>query len=523
MIPPGVELAAQFIVGRVLNSLPEGLLLALSAWLLLRVMGRQNSGTRFAVWMVALLGVAALPFLSGSGSGGAALRVHAPITVSAFWAVAFSAVWIAAACLAFARLAAGLWQVRRLRQDCRAVSPDQLDPALDEILRPVRRPVRLLVSDQARVPAAIGFLKPAIVLPAWTLRDLTALELKPILIHELAHLRRRDDWTNLLQKAVRAVFFFHPAVWWIDARLSLEREMACDDAVLAATGNPRGYAGCLIGLLEKSRARRGWSMAQAAVARAREASLRIARILESGAKTAAPASTRVGRGALALAGAACVTSFGVLLSTPQLLVFAPQQAETLSPSALQAHYDGRLSPPASHSVAVSGLPHAAVVPADFHPVQARALVHSAALKHPVVPHRRRKPALTLASAALPASPLNPQPAAQASLEQLQNQLQTSGRPASLQPIMASLKQSQAEKPSPGRTAAAPLMIVVTMELPQPASAPAPAAGQSEAAAQSMTVQTLQIVFTDESGVHVRIYRVVVVPMTNASEVQSHSI
>ena len=529
MIPPGVELAAQFVVGRVLNSLPEGLLLALSAWLLLRVMGRQNSGTRFAVWMVALLGVAALPFLSGSGSGGAALRVHAPITVSAFWAVAFSAVWIAAACLAFVRLAAGLWQVRRLRQGCRTVSPDQLDSALDEILRPVRRPVRLLVSDQARVPAAIGFLKPAIVLPAWTLRDLTALELKPILIHELAHLRRRDDWTNLLQKAVCAVFFFQPAVWWIDARLSLEREMACDDAVLAATGNPRGYAGCLISLLEKSCARRGWSMAQAAVARARDASLRIARILQTGA----PASTRVGRGALALAGAACVTSFGVLLSTPQLLVFAPQQAEMLSPSALEAHYDGRLSPPgihlAAHSVAVSGLLHAAVVPATFHPAQTPSLVHPAVLKH-VALHCKPVPAVTLASAALPASQVNSDFVVQASLRQPQSQPQNSvvqpsmkSAQASLQPIMAGLQQPPPENQAKSKPAAAPVMFLVTMEIPQSSADVAPAAGKDEAGKKSMTVQELQIVFADETGVHVQIYRVVVVPMTNANEVQSHSI
>ncbi len=154
----------------------------------------------------------------------------------------------------------------------------------------MKRPVRLLVSDQARVPAAMGFRHPVVVLPAWTLRDLPADRLRHILIHELAHIRRHDDWTNLVQKIARAVFFFHPAVWWIDARLSLEREMACDEAVLAATGNPRAYAGCLIDLLERGCARRGWTMAQAAVARARDASVRIARILQG-----EPASQHAGR------------------------------------------------------------------------------------------------------------------------------------------------------------------------------------------------------------------------------------
>jgi beta-lactamase regulating signal transducer with metallopeptidase domain len=71
-------------------------------------------------------------------------------------------------------------------------------------------------------------------------------------LHELAHLRRYDDWTNLAQKLVKALFFFHPAVWWIEKQVSLEREMACDDAVLAETASPRAYAECLAHLAEKT-------------------------------------------------------------------------------------------------------------------------------------------------------------------------------------------------------------------------------------------------------------------------------
>jgi beta-lactamase regulating signal transducer with metallopeptidase domain len=247
---------AQLAVGRVLNSLPEGILIALCAWLLLRLMGRQNAGTRYAVWLVALAGVVGLPILSGLGSTQHDLSLVIPharpeITLPAFWAAAFFVLWIAVAAVALARVIAGVWQVRQIRRSCAEIPVSELDPVLQELLAENSRPIRLLVSEKARVPAALGFRNPAIVLPAWTLRDLTADELRPILIHELAHLRRHDDWTNLLQKTVRAILFFHPAVWWIDARLSLEREMACDDAVVAATGNPRAYAGCLIDLIEK--------------------------------------------------------------------------------------------------------------------------------------------------------------------------------------------------------------------------------------------------------------------------------
>src|SRR5262249_26593630 len=83
---------------------------------------------------------------------------------------------------------------------------------------------------------------------------------------------------NFVQRFVSALFFFHPAVWFIEKQLSVEREMACDDAVLAETANPHEYAECLVSLLEKSLAHRDWSMAQAAVHRAREASLRLAQI-----------------------------------------------------------------------------------------------------------------------------------------------------------------------------------------------------------------------------------------------------
>jgi beta-lactamase regulating signal transducer with metallopeptidase domain len=362
---------AQFAVERVLNSLPEGLLIAFCAWLLLRVMGRQNSGTRFAVWLVALAGVVALPFLSGVGVvrnlPAPIPQVHAEVTIRAFWATAFFVLWMAIAAIALARVIAGVWQVRQIRRTCTEISATDLDPALLELMSETNRPVRLLTSEKARVPAALGFRNPAIVLPAWTLRELSPAELKPILIHELAHLRRNDDWTNLVQKAARAILFFHPAIWWIDARLSMEREMACDDAVLAATGNPRAYASCLIDLLEKGCARREWTMAQAAVARARDASVRIARILRVGTA----ATTRVGRATLGVAAALSLACAGVALCSPQLVQFVPMEptsAAQITKPILLLKDDG------------VGMPGAGVIPASFHPAQNPALRRSTVAK-----------------------------------------------------------------------------------------------------------------------------------------------
>ncbi len=73
-------------------------------------------------------------------------------------------------------------------------------------------------------------------------KDANADEVEHVLRHELAHVERRDDWGNLAQQTIQAALFFHPAVWWISAKLSLEREIACDDHVLEASGRPRAYA-----------------------------------------------------------------------------------------------------------------------------------------------------------------------------------------------------------------------------------------------------------------------------------------
>src|SRR5580700_8774048 len=113
MTASGVQMLAQFVAERMVNSIPGGLVIAAFAWLLLRVVGRQNSGTRFAVWFSALLAIAALPFVPGLGHAGAVTHaMPAEITLPRFWAVAIFAVWILFATLAAARMFVGLWNLR---------------------------------------------------------------------------------------------------------------------------------------------------------------------------------------------------------------------------------------------------------------------------------------------------------------------------------------------------------------------------------------------------------------------------
>ncbi len=283
---------AAMSVERLLNGVAEGMVIALLAWLLLRVIGRRNSETRFAVWFCALLVIALAPFAERSGH--AVLHPTAAVIMPAAWSLYLFAAWASIALFGLARVGAGLWHLRTIRRRCTPIvvtrCPDPnlsaanvltLDPAVARSIEESRRRIELCVSDDLRVPTAIGLVKPAVVIPSWALRELAEAELNAVVLHEVAHLRRWDDWTNLAQKVLRALFFFHPAVWWVENRLSLEREMACDDMVLAQTANPRAYAKCLVSLAEKNLLRRGIALAQAAVGRMRHTSLRILQILDT--------------------------------------------------------------------------------------------------------------------------------------------------------------------------------------------------------------------------------------------------
>ena len=104
------------------------------------------------------------------------------------------------------------------------------------------RNVRLRISSAPRSAVVLGFAHPVVLLPAEMDDDANDSEAEHVLRHELAHVQRRDDWSNLAQQFIQAALFFHPAIWWISARLSLEREIACDDYVLEASGRPRAYA-----------------------------------------------------------------------------------------------------------------------------------------------------------------------------------------------------------------------------------------------------------------------------------------
>ncbi len=323
-----LETVAAMAAGRVLNWILGGLAITLCAEIVLRLGQRQNPRVRFTVWFGVLLTIVLLPLAASLVPHSpipATKLVHAEFAVPAIWAVYAFVAWAIVALLAVARVGFGLWHVSRLRKRSHAVALDALDSLLQKRLQHhVGRQIAVHVSDDVKVPVALGFFRPIVVLPSWALKELSTKELDAVLLHEIAHIVRLDDWTNLVQRLLRAIFFFHPAVWWTDNRLSLEREMACDDAVLNQTSSPHDYARCLVSLAEKSFLHRGLALAQAAVTRMRQTTLRISQILD----VSRPSARAMQKPAVALlAGFSLLTVF-VASQAPELVAF--QQAPTRS-------------------------------------------------------------------------------------------------------------------------------------------------------------------------------------------------
>jgi hypothetical protein len=95
---------------------------------------------------------------------------------------------------------------------------------------------RMCTSELILSPLAFGVFKPMVLVPLAFLTTLPTGQVEAILLHELAHIRRRDYLVNLLQSLMETVFFFHPAVWWISRQMRIEREYRCDEIASTVCG-----------------------------------------------------------------------------------------------------------------------------------------------------------------------------------------------------------------------------------------------------------------------------------------------
>jgi len=167
----------------------------------------------------------------------------------------FVELWFVGVMLFSLRTAGGFFVIARLRR--RESKPMNL--GLLALCREMQqrlgisRAIRYCESLHLDAPAVVGWFRPVVLLPISALSGLTELQLRAVVAHELAHIRRLDAFFNLFQVAAETLLFYHPAVWWLSKRIRAERENCCDDVALSVCGNPAEYARALA-LMEQWRA-----------------------------------------------------------------------------------------------------------------------------------------------------------------------------------------------------------------------------------------------------------------------------
>lgn len=168
------------------------------------------------------------------------------------WLSTMVAAWSFGVLVFSLRPIAGWVSVYRLRSRGASVAPEFVREklqALCETLQ-VRRHVDVLVSTLVSSPVVIGCYRSLILLPASFATSVPVSQLEAILAHELAHVKRYDYFTNLIQTLMETLFFYHPAVWWLSSRIRIERENCCDDLVVTALNNHLDYGKALLAVEE---------------------------------------------------------------------------------------------------------------------------------------------------------------------------------------------------------------------------------------------------------------------------------
>lgn len=163
-------------------------------------------------------------------------------------------IWALVFLLKCFRLSGGFYHIYRIRRVHIQPVPTAWEDTLKRLSHSlkIRKAVQLLESGIAKTPLTIGFFKPVIFLPLGLLAQLPADQVETILLHELAHIRRRDYFLNILQSFAETIFFFNPAFLWISARLREEREACCDDVVVAHTPHKATYFHALVAFEEQT-------------------------------------------------------------------------------------------------------------------------------------------------------------------------------------------------------------------------------------------------------------------------------
>jgi len=323
----------------------QGTVLALLGFAVVRG-GRLRPGWQAAVWLVVLAKFVlpwgpAMPWSLADLF--AALRVHhdtgpliaapaaaqpAGASPSVAWLV-IAAAWVAGASIVLARALAAQVAVHGA---ARRASPAPAH-AQGVLAAATRRPPRLVVGDPETGPYVVGVVRPIIVIPP-ALLDEPAL-LRAALLHELAHVQRRDALVRIVQVVASAMFFFWPVVRLVNRRLDLAREAACDARALDASAVSRpAYARLLVRMAQLRTV-----AAAASLAASRGLDARVAAVLGPPARARLGVTHRIALVAwiaLALGGARSAAARG----EHTVCKYTPQLAEALRQAHPEADRDG---------------------------------------------------------------------------------------------------------------------------------------------------------------------------------------
>ena len=214
---------------------------------------------RYRLWIAALLAAAVVPIVA---LGRLAMSAAAGVPTNGFVALRATpasvttlgfVVWLTVAAVMIGGLIRDLAHLRAMRRAATQAPGDwQPDATRLATQLGIEYPVRIVVSDQSTTPMCWGVWRPTIVLPtgwqAWSpsLRE-------SVLRHELRHLSQCDPAVRVLERMLAALLWFCPAIWLIVQRTSREREVACDESVLAAGADPFEYASELVMLAKLAR------------------------------------------------------------------------------------------------------------------------------------------------------------------------------------------------------------------------------------------------------------------------------
>jgi len=249
-------------VDALLASLWQAPVIAALAWLLEQALAERSSSRHairaaalmatpvalVATWLgwlpglvglggLAGLGVTELPVLPADPAAALSVLPIAPIDPPR-WVAWILAAWLCGALVMTARTALQWRVVQALRR-----SAEPLPAAWVETVAALARslgirPPRVALSSACETPLVLGLLRPLVLLPAGLLHGVSPEVIEAALAHELMHLRRLDPWLHAGQVVVEILLFFNPAVWWMSWRMAVEREHACDEAVLRARDQP---------------------------------------------------------------------------------------------------------------------------------------------------------------------------------------------------------------------------------------------------------------------------------------------